>query len=414
MKRILLSCFALTAIAQTNAQVVTDTVALGAGYANQIWYSLENDNQETAPKNEWDLAFDVSTYGTSIHANTVIGTKVWTYPLGDTSDWNAVDITNIAGWTQLYNSDNTWNFGALDAGMDLSNPYDLGWGIYNTTTHIVTGDSIFIVQLANSSYKKLWIESLSSGAFNFRYADIDGNNEQIQSLPKVTFAGENFGYFSLQNNTSINREPLADDWDFLFTQYTAFIPSPYTVAGVFSNNGVSVAQADGVADPATFEEYEDLEFTDSINAIGYDWKVYGSGWEINNERVYFVSSRAGDLWKVVFTNFIGSSTGEFIFTKEELSEAGFIEYGQSNVTFSAYPNPVASGTATLVYNLENTANKGTLEIYSLSGELIVSESLSSSKGMHTRQVNTATLNQGVYIISLTFDGAKAQQRLAVQ
>lgn len=414
MKRILLSCFALMAIAQAKAQVVTDTVALGASYASQIWYSLENDNQETAPKNEWDLAFDVSTYGTSIHANTIIGTKVWTYPSGDTADWENVDITNIASWPQLYNSDNTWSFGALDAGVNTTDPYDVGWGIYNTTTHIVSGDSIFIIQLANSSYKKLWIESLNGGAFNFRYADIDGNNEQVQSLTKANFTGKNFGYFSLQNNAPLNREPLANDWDLLFTQYTAFIPQPYTVAGVLSNNGVTVAQADGVADPSTFEDYDGLEFTDSINAVGYDWKAYGSGWELEDERVYFVSSRAGNLWKVVFTNFIGSSTGEYIFTKEELSEAGLVEYGQSNVTFSAYPNPVTSGTATLVYNLDQTANEGTLEIHSLSGELVATESLNATKGMHSRELNTASMTQGVYIISLTFDGVKTQQRLAVQ
>lgn len=415
MKKILLTSFALAAWANTNAQVITDTVATGASYANQVWYSLENDNQGTAPKNNWDLAFDVSAYGTSIHANTVIGTKVWTYPLGDTAAWSTVDISDIANWPQQYNSETSWQMGALDAGMDMSNQFDLGWGVYNMNTHIVSGDSIFVIQLSNGDYKKLVINNVAGGAFNFTYANIDGSNEQVQSLVKSDYTGKNFGYFSLSANATLDREPISANWDLLFTQYTGFVPTAYTVTGVLANNGVSIAEVTGVSDPSTFVEYASQNFETEINIIGYDWKSFnGSAYDIADDLVYFVSTAAGDIWKVVFTGFKGSSTGEFIFTKEKMSGAGIVEAEKAGFNFVAYPNPTVNGSTTIAYTLDHVTEAGSMEIYSLSGELINAETLNTTAGIHTQTVNTTSFNYGVYIIKLTFDGVTTQQRLIVQ
>ena len=415
MKKILLTSLTLVVCAAANAQVVTDTVATGTAYANQVWYSLENDNQGTAPKNNWDLAFDVSAFGTSIHANTVIGTKIWTYPLGDTSAWSTVDISDIANWPQQYNSETTWTMGALDAGIDPSNPFDLGWGIYNINTHIVSGDSIFVVQLANGDYKKLVINNIVGGAYNFTYADINGMNEQVQSLVKSDYTGKNFGYFSLSANAALDREPVSANWDLLFTQYTGFIPSPYTVTGVLANNGVSIAEVSGVADPATFADYASQNFETEINVIGYDWKSFnGSAYDVAGDLVYFISTASGDIWKIVFTGFKGSSTGEFIFTKEKMSGVGIVEPEKANFNFVTYPNPAMNGNTTIAYTLNHTAESGSMEIYALSGELVNTQTLNTNSGIHTQPVTTSTFNNGVYIIKLTFDGVTTQQRLIVQ
>ena len=247
MKKVLLACIALWQINSTSkAQATTDTVSLGTGYTNQLWYSLPNNEQGTAPKNNWDLMFDVSGFGSSIHINSITGTQLWRYTAADTSGWPTLDTAGIDGWTPLYNSDTSWIFGAFDKGMVFSNPNDLGWGVYNSITHIVTGDSLYVIKLASGAYKKLWIQSLASGNYNFKYANIDGSSQQSGTIVKSAYSGKNFAYFSLQSNMALDREPASANWDLLFTQYTAFIPSPYTVAGVLLNVGVTAAQANGI------------------------------------------------------------------------------------------------------------------------------------------------------------------------
>lgn len=412
MKRILLTSFAFVAISGAQAQEVTDTVSLGTGYANQVWYSLENDNQAERPKAEWDIAFDVSSFGTSVHANTANGTKVFTYPEGDASDWATVDISNIANWTEQYNSEVSWASGAFDQHL-TADPFDVGWGIYNLSTHIVTGDSIFIVQLPSGDYKKLLIENMASGAYNFRYADVDGQNEVVDAITKADFSGKNFAYYSLETEGELDREPASADWDLVFTQYTSFVPTAYTVAGVLSNNGVSVAQAEGV-DQATYEDFSSETFSTDINIIGYDWKTFSGSWTLETDWVYFVSTAAGDMWKVVFTGFGGTGTGNFIFSKEKLSAVGVIENEANNFSFVTYPNPTVNGNTTVVYTMKNNAQEGTLFIYSLSGELVKTEQLATTAGIHTLPVTTNELNSGVYIIQLSVDGAATQQRLVVQ
>ena len=66
-------------------------------------------------------------------------------PLGDMNAWDAVDTSQMAGWPALYNSDTTWLNGAFD--RNATGHPDYGWGVYNSQTHDVIGDSIFIIKL---------------------------------------------------------------------------------------------------------------------------------------------------------------------------------------------------------------------------------------------------------------------------
>src|SRR5690606_33339597 len=112
MKKLILTSFLGLGIAvMANAQT-SDTVRIGAGYANQVWYSLANDEQGSAPKDNWDLAFDIQSIMSSIHVNTVAGVTLWGYPNGDITDWGSVDTTGLSGWGSRNNSDTSWSLGA--------------------------------------------------------------------------------------------------------------------------------------------------------------------------------------------------------------------------------------------------------------------------------------------------------------
>lgn len=418
MKKLLLSSVFAFSICAAKAQVTIDTVSLGAGYANQKWYSLQEDEQGSAPKNNWDLAFDASGFGSSIHINSVTGTMLWTYPVADTAGWATLDTTGIGAWPAMYNSETSWSIGALDKGMVQSNSFDLGWGEYNPTNHIVTGDSLFVIKLSTGAYKKLWIEMLAGGIYNFKYADIDGNNLQSVSFPKSAYSGKNFGYYSLQTNTALDREPVpATDWDLLFTQYTTFLPTPYTVAGVLSNNNVTVAQVNGVANVTAYNDWLTQTFVEPINEIGYNWKTFTTSWSIEDSLVYFVKSREEEIWKLVFTGFGGSSNGNYIFSKEKLSAVGIKNAENKQVaSLSVYPNPSLSDeeNTTIVYNFQNHFSSAVLNIYDMSGKRVASQRLDSSSGLHTETIETTTLQAGMYIVMMNVDGQTVQQKLIVK
>lgn len=416
MKKLLLNTACFLALASFKAQVVIDTVSLGAGYANQKWYSLQNDEQGSAPKNNWDIAFDASGFGTSIHINSIIGTMLWTYPMADTTGWASLDTSGINSWKMKYNSDTTWTIGAFDKGAVLSNPNDVGWGIYNSITHIITGDSLFVIKLSSGAYKKLWIKNVAGGGYNFQYADLNGSNLQTQFLAKSNYTGKNFGYFSIQTNTALNREPVASaNWDLLFTQYTAFIPTPYTVGGVLSNKGVKVAQANNVSTPTSYSNWPAHSYATAINEIGYDWKAFSTSWQLVQDTVYFVQSKAGDIWKLRFTGFGGSGNGNYIFAKEKLSSVGITELdGNLSASIAVYPNPSNGENVTLIYNFEKNFSKAEYTLYDLSGRLIQSENLNSNNGLFSHTINTAGLNTGLYIVSVTIDQKTIQQKIIIK
>lgn len=406
---------ALTMFQGAFAQVVSDTVYTGAGYASQVWYSLENDNQGSSPKGNWDIAFDATGFGTSIYVNTVGGTVLWHYPKGDTAKWASVDTSGITGWTKVYNSDTSWSLGAFDRGMVLSNPYDLGWGEYNGTTHIVTGDSLYIIKLSNGVYKKLWIESLNGGIYYFKYADLDGGNLQMATVTKSFYAGKNFAYYSLQSNSALDREPLSANWDLVFGQYNTFIPTPYVVTGILHNKGVKVAQAKPVADPAAYTNWSAHTFNTAINEIGYDWKVFSGSFVIEDSLVYFVKTKGGDIWKLIPTGFGGSATGAYMFSKEKLKVSKVKNTsGAASATLSLYPNPSEGSVVSLVYDFNQKVTHARVIVQDLKGRQVYADKLDNAAGLKIYSLNTAQMNRGIYLVTLSFDGGNIQQKLVIK
>ena len=205
-------------------------------------------------------------------------------------------------------------------------PLDFGWGIYNTTTHEVVGVRVFIVRLRNKEWKKLFIESLDNNIYTFKYADLDGSNEVIQTIDKTDYANKNLVFYSIENDMILDLEP--EQWDLLFTRYRSPLDAGggdfinYLLTGVLSAPGVEIAQASAI-DPTTVNhlDYAD-QYSDTIDIIGHDWKWFDLGtftWVVASDRVYFVKTPESELWKLQFTDFGGSSTGTTSLTKHSLS-----------------------------------------------------------------------------------------------
>ncbi len=410
----ILLCF-IGSILITHGQGTQETISMGTGYGLQTWYTLDGGNNVSQSKTNWDLAFDLSGFGTSIHINSVTGTTLWVYPNGDSAAWSQVDTTGIAGWVPQYNSDTSWSLGAFDQNTNAANPFDVGWGIYNMTTHVIHGDSLFVIKLTDGSYRKLMIERMASGTYHFRYALLNGDSLTQATLVKSNFTGKNFGYYSLRTHASIDREPLADSWDLLFGQYTTFLPIPYTVTGILSNKGVAVAKATQIGDVTNYIDWNAHAFSAEINTIGYDWKTFNGSWEISDSLIYFVKTADESVWKLVFNGFGGSGTGNVDFTKEKLHTVSTENLaGQEKYSLSIYPNPAADGQLNLVYTSNTTSGKATAQISDLYGRTVLTQALTVESGLNQAVLNTSALAAGQYLVLLSIDGQLLHQLLVIQ
>jgi hypothetical protein len=416
---------------QANAQV-KDTVSVSAGYANQNYYQLSTGAEATAPKNEWDIAFQTNgSMGYAISINSYSGVSLYTYPnaAASATNWAATfDTAGLSTWPKMYNSETTWSWGAFNQNADGANQFDLGWGVYDMTTHFVTGDSMFVVKLTNGDFKKLWVKNLANGTYNFVYANLNGTGEQTVALAKSAYATKNFGYYSLVNNAAVDHEPVANtNWDLVFTQYTGDLGGGYisTATGILANNGVLTAKAENVADVDNYDDYQTQTYMPEINVIGWNWKTYdmGSGtYTINDSTVFFVQAKDSAIWKVVLTGFGGSADGNFIFSKEKLKSAPVtpppptgINEVNNVATLSLYPNPIAKGTdLNVVINLMQINSTVNLTMYDITGKQVFKTKVNNQTGLKALAVPTSGLRSGMYVVALEVNGNTAVQKVSIQ
>lgn len=269
MKTILLStlAFCVLNISQLFAQV-SDSVSLSKLYTHQSFYSLSNGEILTS-ENTWDLAFGTGATGSTIRINGVTGIRLYVSPITGVKHWETLDTTNFSSWKVAYDSDTTWSIGAFSDGNDGN--FNLGWGTYSMITHQVVGSKLFVIKLANGNLKKIWIEKLASGTYEFRHANLDGSNEIKSTISKTNYTTKNFVYYSIEDNKIIDREPISSSWDLVFTNYLGEVAPTtfYNVTGILANSTVQTSKAEKVNVITAISD--ESSFSTKINTIGYNW-----------------------------------------------------------------------------------------------------------------------------------------------
>jgi len=415
MKKLLplLTFLVFISLTQINAQQVFDVVSIGSGYSNQSFYSMSNGEVSNIDNTDWDLAFQISGFQSSILLNSKNDVRLFKSGL-HVNDWNNmsyIDTVNMLNSSnELYNSDTSWWFGAFNTTFDPNNAFDLGWGVYDFATHVVSGDSIYFLILPNNDVKKIYIVSLANSIYTFKYADVDGSNEITSTLDKTNFTNKNFGYYSFSTNTTTDREPSRYDWDLLFHQYTAVSPFVYKVTGVQSNDSVKVAKAY----PAEYS-YADpwgYPYSYHISSIGNDWKFFDLNtfnWVLEDSTVYFIEDRSGQIWKLMFTAFGGSSTGDYEFVKEPVSATGLYESDNSEI-FGVYPNP-NNGSFKLIANDIETESR--IVIMDLNGKVFTRQNVFGIGGLQEIPIDITDIPAGVYMIHLVSNASTSTTRLMI-
>ena len=391
------------------------TISLNPSYVNQSFYSMANGEVANVSNNDWDIAFSLQSMGASIRTNDGMGVELYTYSAGDISSWSSINSTSTSMVNSpLYNSDTSWS-GAFDNHQTSS--MDLGWGIYSVFTHHVTGDSIHIIKTLNGNWKKLIIESLASGIYTFKYANLDGTNEVLQTIDKSNYSSKNYVYYSLDQDLVMDREPLSTDWDITFTKYIAQIPfqqsvMAYGVTGVLHNNGIEAIEVNNITNPNTYSNYTAHTFQTNINTIGYQWKSYdmsSSSYLIDPNTCFFIKDHSSNIYRIVFTAFGGSSNGDIQFNTQLVSTTSFEESSFVSA-FSMYPNP-STNNVTITY--ETSSQYPEITICNLIGEKVYHEKLSSDIFAATT-IPISHFKKGVYIVCISDENNhRLQEKLII-
>ena len=389
-------------------------ISLQPSYTNQSFYSLENGEVSNLNNSDWDLAFSTASMSSSIRINAGMGTELYSYPLGDTTDWNNFNSSNLSNWLPIYNSDTNWFIGAFD--KHSTSMFDMGWGMYSMITHYVRGDSLYAIKTVGGDWKKLWIQKLANGEYTFKYANFDGSNEINATVSKANYSDKNFVYYSLDQNSILDREPNSVDWDITFTKYITPVQGmPYGVTGVLSNDGVHVAQADNIPDPNSYNDYSQHPMMTEINSIGYDWKTFNMSsfsYSIEPYRCYFVKDFNDNIWRIIFTSFEGSSSGNIEFNTVNLTSSTFIADNESDISsFEIYPNPMTGNNLTVVF--DNSSDKSELNIFDITGKNVYNE-IFNSQGFQAKLISLPNLNNGVYVVTLSSKGSIFQKKLVIR
>jgi len=402
-------CILLAYNSTSLAQI--EQVSIGASYSQQAFYKISTGEVTQVSNSAWDIAFSndgVQDAGVFINESASFMASPVKLFVAETTDWDEA-ITNTAVFVEeaiLYNAEANWTEGAFNSLRNTTDPFDYGWGIYNPMINSVEGNKIFVVQLRDQSFIKLQIQNLTDGIYSFRYADLDGLNETNASVSKNET--DNLLYFSFDSGAEVE---MPTDYDLVFQRYASPLDDgygnilEYTVSGVLLAPNTTAVAATGV-DPTTVSESDYADQYSSLpTTIGHDWKFFDFdlGWIVNESQANFVRTAEGEIYKIVFYDFEGSSTGITTLEKTLIGTVTNIN-NLELLNIQAYPNPT-SGNITLNGINDNYQ----ISLFDLSGNLLLSNSISNNQ-----IIDLNHLSAGAYTLVLQSDENYGVQKLLIK
>lgn len=440
-----------------------DTISMGAGYENTIFYSLDNAETHSLNNSSWDIAFRTTpmTVGTYLNQATKNwdliqlfiedGTSITAedYFMNDlTSDFNAkLNATDLEDY-KFFNSITTWDTGAFNKWSpdDPQINFNLGWGMYDMSTHKIEGQKVFALTVApafpgapvdpNAPTYKFYIKDHdptdANRPWEFWYAPLDATTEA--EIQKVQFNGSDYGnklmvYFSFEDGEMHDYDPNQDAWDLSFTRYKEYVTQGqtsmwYGVTGVLLNRGIGAyGEIDESADEieTDFDEnapFEFLEWDESINLDNQNIAVIGRDWRGSNltgeyaikPNNYFVRSKGNKIYHVRMRRAAlgsgqpdGFDAGDIIFEYKLVDGGVNINEWKENYTWSIYPNPSNDYIKLAIENTSSQKQTAQLVITDMSGRHVMVQNFALNQGKQEIQVALNSLKAGAYIVYLQLE-----------
>ncbi|MBK7762483.1 MAG: T9SS type A sorting domain-containing protein [Bacteroidetes bacterium] len=430
MKKIIFTLISLVTLENTAfSQWMADSVLMGTGSVNDVYFSMQNGTVKTVDSKDWHLAFSMSPGDSaSIWANHNAGNSyVKVYNIHKSvADWSTVTLADTATARMGYNNDKGWFQGALND-LPRASIFSFGWGTYDLTSHNIYGDSMFIIK-ANNIFYKVAIDSLKSipMEYYFRIEDLTTPGAMIVDTIKkgTTYPNNIFAYYNLATAADSVREPASANWELVFNRYNSFVdmgtgPVPYPVIGALSNKGVKVSKANGDHVDTAFLYFGTYVMpwpadSNKISAVGYDWKSFtppGGPWVVPDSVSYFIHDKAGSLYQLQFTGYNGSGPG-VIYLRRRLVVPTSVNDIESNISqYEIFPNPAQAHVNLMLESKENTS--ANLMITNLHGQVVMQQKVSLSQGLNNYQLNVSGLSAGNYILSLNGTQIAIREKLSI-
>ena len=377
-----------------------DQVSTGPSYSQQAYYKISTGEVTQVSNEAWDIAFSsqgLQDAGVLINESSSFMSSSLNVYLSSQTDWS-VPITDSASYVEadrLLNPKDNWTQGAFNTLQRSPSPFDYGWGSYDPMTNQVTGDRIFVIQLRDLSFIKFQIQQLSGIDYTFRYADLDGANESTVTITKNGDPDSPLIHFSFDTGDIVD---VPSDYDLVFQRYITPLPDgtgdtiDYTVTGVLLSQGTEAVAAVGV-DPMTVDEaeYKD-QYSPKLETIGHQWKIFDfqSGWLVDADKAYFVKTNEGEIYKIVFLDFEGSSTGVTTFEKT-LVRLSTSTQNIEDLDIAVYPNPTSD-----FLNVTTAEEDLQVLLYDAQGRLVYTQ----TKEGTSQQIDLTSFDSGVYNLIL--------------
>ncbi len=435
MKKVFAFLNIFTFLVSVSTAQVKDTVSMGPGYSNMVWYDIENDVETKLPATTWDISIGMRAFDAAIGVNANNSTITYYQPVNTIANWASVVAADTSKLLKpIYNNDSSFTVGAFNSTSLDGNVFDYGWGNYGQATRNVKGDSVYILKTIKGDWKKIAFISLNYDTmYTIKYANLDGTNEKNLDIKKKDYPKKNFIYLSISDDKILNPEPDNDKWDLLFTKYHGLALDPtgkyqnYTLTGVLQNTvvvnergvnrsiGATVAEIYGK--DLTKETFDTTKLRPEINVIGTDWKLFNqqtNQWTVSDTTTFFIKNRNRKTIKVNFSGFGGATTGNFIFNKKTLFRTSTKDVYSGAESLSIYPNPSNGNDLTVVYDLGKNTQKADFQLVTLTGQTIYSQKVQNTEGVQQFTLPQLNLASGMYFAVMQWNGKSAIQKVIIK
>lgn len=421
-----------------------DSIAMGANYANDVFYKLSDGSTSLSTGDNWHLSFQMTTFGephynASIGTNARTGMKVFVLSGSPSVYYSQLTGADSIGKTApslaLINNDSSWGTGAFYQNRVVTDPFSFGWGEYNSRDHSVNGTTVYLLKMNNGTAYKFYVEKyISTPASAIQYkchlALLDGSApDKVFMINRkdanFDFSARNLGYYNIDSDRVENREPIRANWDFVFTRYTELIPQgpgplvPYTVMGVLTNESVLSVNVKKVNPDQT--KYNTFGYKTAANVIGSEWKYFddpthtGNGtYKLDSTANYFIrtASTPNQYWQLQFTRFDGGAQGKMTFQKRLLATETSVAKISSINAWAIAPNP-SNNSANIMVDAKSATNNAQLLITDMAGRVVLNTNISVKQGMNGFGINTANFAAGVYAVKIAGENLSLGSRLVV-
>ena len=166
----------------------------------------------------------------------------------------------------------------------------------------------------------------------------------------------------------------------------------------------------------TYLNHPDLNNNpDAIVFVTQVWNPGGTQSGVYNNHNVGVQYKNNNKWCIYNEDGanmpLGASFNVIVFKNNSI---GIDEVSLNNENVRIFPNPAAWGNITSVALDQNVTGQVNMEVYSISGQLMLTSQFQKSQAEQIVSLNTASLVPGMYVLKVESKGKVGAQRLIIQ